>query len=622
MASNYSSDPRNIAPVGSSVTPQNQGGPVPEVSQTLLSPDGLQSFNTPSTDGGSVSLSGPKRLPVGTRLSGARYTIERLVAQGGMGAVYRAIDTRFNRPCAVKEMLSEFHQDRERALALEWFKREATLLLDLNHPCIPRVRDFFDEGGRNYLVMDFIDGYTLAEKLELEGNVMGLNGARGITEPRARSWTRQICSVLAYLHRQDPPIIFRDLKPSNIMITKQDEIKLIDFGIARPFQSQTQATVILTLGYAPPEQLGGRPEPRSDLYALGATVHRLLTRHDPTNNKPSIFTFPPLRSLRPDLSVAFDQIIMRALMQDVEQRWPSADEMERVVLNLPPLSVIPPVLPSGASGAGLSPQRITATPNVIQSVPPPSGPTSKPPVLAMHTTTGPAGAYIVRAFAHLAANPPRLDAAFSEVMTAHNIEPNNSLVHKIFGQVFARRVPPDVDNSMKAYNKSLELYFDDAETHKLVGDVMLYLRPNYPEAIKAYSQSIRLSSNDFEVRERLGQCYERTNQLEAALREYQEAVRLVSSQPQVRAALPRLYFALGHVARRLNQLPVAEHAFVQVLFQNPADHQTRFLLCQVYEQEGKLEDAFRECGYVMAGPMANNGSVQQVYKRLKDRLGR
>jgi serine/threonine protein kinase len=621
MASNYSSDPRNIAPIGGSVTPQNQGSPVPDISQTLPSSGGLQSSDTPSTDAGGVSLSGPKRLPAGTTLSGARYTIERLVAQGGMGAIYRAIDTRFNRPCAVKEMLNEFHQERERTLALEWFTREATLLLDLNHPCIPRVRDFFAEGGRNYLVMDFIDGCTLAEKLELEGNVVGLNGARGVTEARARSWTRQICSVLTYLHRQHPPIIFRDLKPSNVMINKQDEIKLIDFGIARPFQSQTQATVILTLGYAPPEQLGGRPEPRSDLYALAATMHRLLTRHDPTNNKPSIFTFPPLRSLRPDISVAFDQIIMRALVQDVEQRWPSAEEMERVVLNLPPLSVIPPMLPSNVSSAGLAPQRITATPSIIQPSPP-SGPVSRPPVLATHTTTGPAGAYIVRAFAHLAATPPRLDAAFSEVMMAHSIEPNNSLVHKIFGQVFARRVPPDVDNSVKAYNKSLELYFDDAETHKLVGDVMLYLRPNYAEAIKAYSQSIRLSSNDFEVRERLGQCYERTNQLEAALREYQEAVRFVSSQPQVRAALPRLYFALGHVARRLNQLPVAENAFVQVLFQNPADHQTRFLLCQVYEQEGKLEDAFRECGYVMAGPMANNGSVQQVYKRLKDRLGR
>ena len=223
---------------------------------------------------------------------------------------------------------------------------------------------------------------------------------------------------------------------------------------------------------------------------------------------------------------------------------------------------------------------------------------------------------------HLAAVPPRLDAAQSDATAAYGLEPSNSLVHKIFGQVFARRVPPDVDRCMEAYNRSLQLYFDDAETHKLVGDVMLYLRPNYPQAINAYGQSMRLSPNDFEVRERLGLCYEKTNQLDPALREYQEAVRLVTAQPQAKIALPRLYFALGQVARRLNQLPVAENAFVQVLFQNPSDHQTRFLLCQIYEQEGKLEDAFRECGYVMGGPMVNNTSVQQVYRRLKERLGR
>ena len=602
---------------------QNPGGSVPENQQTPPISSGEQAFNSPSTTGGSMSVNSPNRLPLGTSLSGGRYTIESLIAQGGMGAVYRAMDTRFNRPCAVKEMLDEFRQESERTQAIEWFSREATLLLDLNHPCIPRVRDFFAEAGKNYLVMDFIDGYTLAQMLELEGNVKGLNGASGITEARARSWTRQVCSVLSYLHRQSPPIIFRDLKPSNIMITKRDEIKLIDFGIARTFQAQRQSTVIMTIGYAPPEQLHGMPEPRSDLYALGATIHRLLTRHDAVNNKPSVFSFPPIRSLRPDVSVAFDQVIMRALAPNIEQRWPSADEMERAIINLPPLSATPAVFQPGVSGAGFQPQRIAATPSIVQSNPG-SGPSVGPSNAATHTTTGPAGAYIMRAFTQLALVPPRLDAAYSEVMMAHGFEPNNSLVHKIFGQIFARRIPPDIDRAMDAYNKSLQLYFEDAETHKLVGDVMLYLRPNYVQAITAYNQSQRFNPNDFEVRERLGQCYEKTNQLEPALREYQEAVRLASSQTQQqnRNVLPRLYFALGHVARRLNQFPVAENAFVQVLFQNPSDHQTRFLLCQVYEQEGKMDDAFRECSYVIQGPMANNGQVQQVYKRLKDRLGR
>src|SRR5579859_2097590 len=218
MASNYSSDPRNMSPVESSAPLQNRGGLVSEVSEALPISGGGQLLGSPSTNGGNMSVSGPKRLPIGTSLSGARYTIESLVAQGGMGAVYRATDERFNRPCAVKEMLDEFRQESERADAIKWFSREATLLLDLNHSCIPHVRDFFAEGGRNYLVMDFIDGYTLAQMLELEGNVKGINGASGITEARARSWTRQICSVLSYLHRQTPPIIFRDLKPSNIMV--------------------------------------------------------------------------------------------------------------------------------------------------------------------------------------------------------------------------------------------------------------------------------------------------------------------------------------------------------------------------------------------------------------------
>src|SRR5579884_3753572 len=256
-----------------------------------------------------------------------------------MGAVYKAMDTRFNRPCAGKEMLDEFQSDAERSQAVEWFRREATLLLDLNHPCIPRVRDFFVEGDRHYLVMDFIEGRTLGEVLEKEGNVVGLNGARGVSEARARSWTQQLCSVLYYLHHQNPPIIFRDLKPTNIMVTARDEIKLIDFGIARTFQkSQQQVTIIMTLGYAPPEQLHGMPEPRSDIYALGATMHRLLTHHDTVNNKPTIFSFPPVHSLRPDISADFEKIIMKALNPVLDQRWHDAKEMEQAIVSLPPQS--------------------------------------------------------------------------------------------------------------------------------------------------------------------------------------------------------------------------------------------------------------------------------------------
>src|SRR5947209_7317401 len=347
MASNYS-DANKISPIGNSATPSSgPGGTLPEIS--LSSPPSTSipdSGQSGATSASTIDRGGNhRRLAPGTQLSGARYKIERLVASGGMGGVYSAIDTRFHRPCAVKEMLDEFQNESERAQAVEWFEREANLLLDLNHQCIPRVRDFFIEQGRHYLVMDFIDGRTLGDVLEREGNVAGVNGASGVTEERARLWARQICSVLAYLHSQTPPIIFRDLKPSNIMVTGRDEIKLIDFGIARTFQTQRQSTIIMTLGYAPPEQLHGMAEPRSDIYALGATLHRVLTRHDAANNKPSIFSFPPVRMLRPDISPAFEQVLMKALAPNLEQRWFSAAEMGQAIIKLPEITGKPPTAP-------------------------------------------------------------------------------------------------------------------------------------------------------------------------------------------------------------------------------------------------------------------------------------
>ena len=610
MANNYPSDPNNAASLNRPSGPQSGPGGFasdyslpPAAPQPLSAPVSSPQASSSPISGGEVNGGHQRRLVSGTELSGKRYKIERPVAAGGMGAVYRAIDTRFNRPCAVKEMLDEFQNDTERTQAVEWFGREATLLLDLNHPCIPRVRDFFVEGGKHYLVMDFIEGRTLGDVLEKEGNVLGVNGARGVPEARARSWGQQICSVLNYLHRQSPPIIFRDLKPSNIMVTERDELKLIDFGIARTFQSQRQATIIMTIGYAPPEQLHGMPEPRSDIYALGATLHRVLTHHDAANNKPSIFSFPPIRALRPDVSVAFEQVIMKALAPNLEQRWPNAGEMEKAIINLPPPTVMPPLgpLPSQGQSRPFNPQ----TPNSVlprARGTPPSNPT-------LHTTTGPAGAYIIGAMGYMNAN--RVEEAYAAVQQAYVLEPNNSLVHRIFGQVFARRRPPSPDQAVQAYTRSLQLNPNDAETHKLLADVSLFLRRQSLQAIPGYTQSLRLNPNDPEAHQRLAQCYEETNQLELALREYQETARLVPKQHD-------FHVKVGQLAMRLNQLPVAERAFVTALTLNPADHPTRFLLSQVYENEGKFLDAERECGYVVPVIPA----AQPVLLRIRSGLGR
>lgn len=600
MANDYASDPRNVSSMNTPFTPQNGAGGAAPATPSLI-----QNSN--------------RRLQPGVELSGARYKIERLVAAGGMGAVYRAIDTRFNRPCAVKEMLDEFHTEAERAQSVEWFTREATLLLDLNHPCIPRVRDFFVEYGKHYLVMDYIDGRTLGDVVEKEGNVLGVNGARGVAEARVRSWAQQVCSVLVYLHRQEPPIIFRDLKPSNIMVTTQDEVKLIDFGIARSLQGQgQQATVISTMGYAPPEQLLGDPEPRSDLYALGATLHKVLTRHDASNNKPNIFVFPLVHVLRPDVSLAFEQVVMKALAYKVDERWSSALEMERAIMNLPPVNIIPPtvVVSPGMQLGGANSQTPNSDASLLKNsgtpvTPPnPSLPASAP---RPPTTTGPAAPHIAAAFSSLASG--RIETAYQAVQQAHSLEPNNAVVHKIFGQVFARRVPPQPDLAQRAYERSLQLNSEDAETHKLLADVYLFLRQQPFQAMPIYIQSVRLNPKDAETHHRLGQCYERTNQLESAFRAYQEAAALAPKQNSFQVSL-------GYLALRMNQLPTAEHALVDVLIANPADHQTRFLLAQVYERENKLEDALRECNFVLGPLGAINPAVSQMLLRLRSRLGR
>src|SRR5207244_4426300 len=191
------------------------------------------------------------------------------------------------------------------------------------------------------------------------------------------------------------------------------------------FQTQRQSTIIMTLGYAPPEQLHGMAEPRSDLYALGATLHRVLTHHDAANNKPSIFSFPPLRALRPDISPAFEQVVIKTLSPALEQRWASAAEMERALIILPPITVAPPVVAVGQAPRPTNPP----TPSGIGSgsgpkIPPGTALPSQPMRVG---TTGPAGPHIVAAQEHLAAG--RIEAVYAALNQAHALEPNNALVH-------------------------------------------------------------------------------------------------------------------------------------------------------------------------------------------------
>lgn len=231
----------------------------------------LQTVNTPVQ-----SLTG--MLSPNTLL-GQRYRMVKLLGQGGMGAVYQVEDLRLRRALrAAKELSQNGLSGAELRAATEAFEREAQMLAQLSSAHLPRIYDHFPENGRWYLVMDFIEGETLADRLE-----RATDGKLSPTQ--AIHIAYQLCIVLHDLHTYQPPIIFRDLKPANIMLTAQDHVYLIDFGIARFFkQGQARDTVALgSPGYAAPEQYGrAQSTPGSDIYGLGATLHQMLSGHDPS----------------------------------------------------------------------------------------------------------------------------------------------------------------------------------------------------------------------------------------------------------------------------------------------------------------------------------------------------
>src|SRR5271155_3050654 len=249
-------------------------------------------------------------LAVNHMLDG-RYRISKMLGQGGMGRVYLANDTRLaNRPVACKEMvIGDGIQEQK---AVEDFNREARVLASLSHPAIPQVIDFFTERGRHYLVMEYVAGGDLQHRLD------ALGPKARIPEAQVAGWAREILEVLYFLHSQKPPLVYRDLKPGNIMIDQRGRAMLVDFGIARFLPPSGRGTQIGSVGYAPPEQYMGKVEPRSDLYSLAATMHHLLTGRDPQLEPP--FRFPPLRALAPEVSTKTADAVMRALEQDVNRR--------------------------------------------------------------------------------------------------------------------------------------------------------------------------------------------------------------------------------------------------------------------------------------------------------------
>jgi serine/threonine-protein kinase len=272
-----------------------------------------------------------KALSAGKVLN-SRYEIVRRIGGGGMGAVYLAKDRNLGEAArAVKEMIEAHIDDAQHEKAIADFKRESLLLTELEHPSIPTVYDYFydDTSERFYLVMKFIPGSDLSSRLR------NAPGGR-IDEPTVTEWGIQVADVLYYLHTRPEPIIYRDLKPANLMIdSNNNRIMLIDFGIARWVNKKEKGvTAVGTMGYAPPELFSGQADPRVDIYSLGATMFHLLTGSDPQDNPLLIFDFtknPRPRQIAPALSSEMERILTRAVEYKPEHRFQSGAELRDVL---------------------------------------------------------------------------------------------------------------------------------------------------------------------------------------------------------------------------------------------------------------------------------------------------
>jgi serine/threonine protein kinase len=258
-----------------------------------------------------------------------RYKIESVIGIGSLSTVYRARDLRYSnfvRLVAVKEMQTADVDEVEQHNIIRAFRHEAGILATLKHPFIPRFYEFFSVADRFYIVMEYIVGQDLE-------TILG-DTEDYLSNRQVLNWGIQLCDVLSYLHNHPRgPIIFRDMKPSNIMIDRYGNVRLIDFNIARVLSGDKKRVSVGTQGYSPPEQYHGIVTPRVDIYALGATLHHLLSKQDPRMAPAFSFDQRPIRHYNPEVNIALEVVILRALSYHENQRYTSAEAMKQALIS-------------------------------------------------------------------------------------------------------------------------------------------------------------------------------------------------------------------------------------------------------------------------------------------------
>ncbi len=495
----------------------------------------------PTVQAGPAVSSPPPTVPAGSTLTSPplsrplpadfllrqRYIILSQLGQGGMGAVYKAADTELgDRLVAVKQMSRKGLDPQEIAEAAAAFKQEAIMLAGLpHHPNLPSIYDHFEEGGHWYLVMDFIAGETLEEHLAKAGGRLPVE--------EVLNFGIQLCTVLGYLHSYHPPIIFRDLKPTNVMRMSDGQLYLIDFGIARHFkQGQARDTMAYaSAGYSAPEQYGrAQTTPQSDIYSLGATLHHLLTGLDPSQ---SPFRFMPLSGS--GIPTSLGALIAHMVEVNADRRPPSMAVVKQELQRIQPFVAQPtgrPLTPKPQAGGSSRPPTPAVPVPPSQAypvVPRPPGPPAHP----QRTSVSPKP-------------PPAQGPAAGASHQTKEEWTTAGLMSLMQGSS---------QEALAAYEQAIRLDPNDAESYEDKGNALSDLK-RFQEALAAYEQAIRLDPRKAAYYYSKGCALETLGRSQEALEAFEQAIRLDANYA-------RAYHKLGAILEALGKQTEAQQAYTK-----------------------------------------------------------
>jgi tetratricopeptide (TPR) repeat protein len=494
-------------------------------------------------------------LPNGAILDN-RYRILELLGEGGMGSVYKAENQRMPGPLwAIKELLIEaFADPRELREAVERFEKESTLMGQLTvlpHPRLPRVIDRFTENGRYYFVMEFVPGKSLDRLLD--------EAKAPLPERQVVEWAVQVCEALSFIHSQTPPVILRDLKPGNIMVTPQGEVKLIDFGIARIWKPGQKSNTenLGTMTYASPEHLGqtGQTDARSDIYSLGATMYHLLTNEEPT----PLDTPAPgsMRGRNPAISPRVEEIVIKSMQLDPNRRFQSAAAMQSALQ-----SCLQPV-PS-----------VSAHPASTNHAP--AAPAAPSPGATLVVPVGgkvcPTCGYINRAtakFCALDGKPLPGDGSLASAVQS---------AKRAAGAAKPAANPAPVRSGVNANSARADALYDQG--------LRDYNSGNYAKALIGIREAVQIDQPTYPRYYKLGETYRRLNQLQEAVNAFQKAANIRPCYD--------VYFQIGLAQRDLKQFGAAAAAFAQARKFEPNNPAVACQLGIIAMERGDYTTAERE----------------------------